>query len=66
MALVTSAARGQGRVHAIRLAGEGADIIAVDLAGPLSEHVPYDSATPADLAETERQIISLGRRRSAS
>lgn len=61
VALVTGAARGQGRVHAIRLAGEGADIIAVDLAGPLSDHVPYESATPEDLRETERQIRSLGR-----
>jgi SDR family mycofactocin-dependent oxidoreductase len=62
VALVTGAARGQGRAHAIRLAGEGADIIAVDLAGPLPERVPYESATPDDLADTERQIRTLGRR----
>jgi NAD(P)-dependent dehydrogenase (short-subunit alcohol dehydrogenase family) len=48
------------------LAGEGADIIAVDLAGPLPEGVPYDSATPKDLAETERQIRTLDRRVVAS
>lgn len=62
VALVTGAARGQGRAHAIRLAGEGADIIAVDLAGPLPDSVPYESATPDDLAETERQVLNLGRR----
>jgi SDR family mycofactocin-dependent oxidoreductase len=66
VALVTGAARGQGRVHATRLAGEGADIIAVDLAGPLPEQVPYASATPDDLVETERQVIALGRRVVAS
>jgi SDR family mycofactocin-dependent oxidoreductase len=62
VALVTGAARGQGRAHAIRLAGEGADIIAVDLAGPLPAGVPYESATPDELAETARQIRTLGRR----
>ena len=66
VALVTGAARGQGRVHAVRLAGHGADIIAVDLAGPLSDHVPYASATQEDLDETERQIRSLGRNVVAS
>src|ERR1700704_6332518 len=50
VALVTGAARGQGRAHAIRLAGEGADIIAVDLAGPLPPGAPYESATPDELA----------------
>jgi NAD(P)-dependent dehydrogenase (short-subunit alcohol dehydrogenase family) len=40
VAFVTGAARGQGRSHAIRLAQEGADIIAIDLAGPI-DTVPY-------------------------
>ena len=52
VALVTGAARGQGRAHAVRLAAEGADVIAVDIAGPLPSSVPYDSPTPDDLAET--------------
>ncbi|MBV8294782.1 MAG: mycofactocin-coupled SDR family oxidoreductase, partial [Mycobacterium sp.] len=62
VALVTGAARGQGRAHAIRLAREGADIIAVDLAGPLPERVPYEPATPEDLAETQRLVQALNRR----
>ena len=52
VALVTGAARGQGRAHAVRLSAEGADIIGVDIAAPLPPSVPYDSPTPADLAET--------------
>lgn len=66
VALITGAARGQGRAHAIRMAGEGADIIAVDLAGPLPASVPYESATPEDLAETVRLVESTGRRIIAS
>jgi SDR family mycofactocin-dependent oxidoreductase len=62
VALVTGAARGQGRAHAARLARDGADIIAVDIAGPLPDGVPYDSATPDDLDETARLVHSLGRR----
>ncbi|MEN2738476.1 mycofactocin-coupled SDR family oxidoreductase [Microbacterium sp. X-17] len=61
VAFITGAARGQGRAHAVKLASEGADIIAVDLAGPL-DYVPYDSATPADLEETVRQVEALDRR----
>ncbi|UUT36101.1 SDR family NAD(P)-dependent oxidoreductase [Microbacterium elymi] len=61
VAFITGAARGQGRAHAVRLAQEGADIIAVDLAGHL-DHVPYDSPTPADLDETVRQVEALDRR----
>ena len=48
VAFVTGAARGQGRSHAIRLAQEGADIIAVDLAAQV-DSAPYPMATPADL-----------------
>ncbi|MGW0323299.1 mycofactocin-coupled SDR family oxidoreductase [Nocardia sp. NPDC003183] len=62
VAFITGAARGQGRAHAVRLAREGADIIAVDLAGPLPAAVPYDSATPEDFEETVRLVEATGRR----
>ncbi|AWB91244.1 mycofactocin-coupled SDR family oxidoreductase [Aeromicrobium chenweiae] len=65
IAFITGAARGQGRSHAVRLASEGADIIALDLAGPLPG-VPYESATPADLDETVRLVEAEGRRIIAS
>jgi SDR family mycofactocin-dependent oxidoreductase len=61
VALVTGAARGQGRSHAVRLAQEGADIIAVDICQQL-ETVPYPMATPEDLAETARLVEELDRR----
>jgi (+)-trans-carveol dehydrogenase len=61
VAFITGAARGQGRSHAIRLAQEGADIIAVDLAGQIGS-VPYAMATPADLAETVKEVEALDRR----
>ena len=61
VAFITGAARGQGRSHAIRLAQEGADIIAVDLCGQVAS-VPYAMATPADLAETVQQVEALDRR----
>jgi (+)-trans-carveol dehydrogenase len=61
VAFVTGAARGQGRSHAVRLAQEGADIIAVDIAGQIGT-VPYAMATPADLDETVRQVEALDRR----
>lgn len=61
VAFVTGAARGQGRSHALRLAQEGADIIAVDIAGQM-DSVPYPMSTPDDLAETVRQIEALDRR----
>src|SRR6201993_3746471 len=62
VALITGAARGQGRAHAVRLSAEGADIIALDIAGPLPSSVPYDSATPEDLTETAQLVIANGRR----
>jgi (+)-trans-carveol dehydrogenase len=61
VAFITGAARGQGRSHAIRLAQEGADIIAVDLCGQV-DSVPYAMATPADMAETVQQVEALDRR----
>src|SRR5271154_5327878 len=66
VAFITGAARGQGRAHAVRMAPEGADIIAVDIAGKLPSCVPYDSATPEDLAETARLVEATGRRIIAS
>src|SRR6201995_4145497 len=61
VAFITGAARGQGRSHAIRLAPEGADIIAVDVCEDVAT-VPYAGATEADLAETVRQVEALDRR----
>lgn len=61
VAFITGAARGQGRSHAVRMAQEGADIIAVDLCGDL-DTVPYPLATPDDLAETAGLVKALDRR----
>ncbi len=61
VALVTGAARGQGRSHALRLAEEGADIIAVDICEQIESN-PYPLATEADLAETAQQVEKLDRR----
>lgn len=61
VAFVTGAARGQGRSHAVRLAEEGADIIAIDICAPV-DTVIYPAATPEDLDETVRQVEALGRR----
>jgi len=61
VALITGAARGQGRNHAVRLAREGADIIAVDLCADL-ESIPYPLGTSADLAETARLVEQAGGR----
>jgi NAD(P)-dependent dehydrogenase (short-subunit alcohol dehydrogenase family) len=66
VAFITGAARGQGRAHAVRMATEGADIIAVDVAGKLPSCVPYEPATPEDLAETVRLVEGTGRRILAS
>src|ERR1700759_4357216 len=66
VAFITGAARGQGRAHAVRMAREGADIIAVDLAGKLPSCVRYDPATPEDLAETVRLVEAAGRQITAS
>jgi SDR family mycofactocin-dependent oxidoreductase len=61
VALVTGAARGQGRSHAIRMAQEGADIIAVDLCRQI-DTVPYPMATPEDLQQTVKEVEALDRR----
>jgi SDR family mycofactocin-dependent oxidoreductase len=61
VALITGAARGQGRSHAVRLAGEGADIIAIDIAAQISS-VPYPLATAEDLEETARLVEKAGGR----
>ena len=60
VAFITGAARGQGRAHAIAMAREGADIIAVDICRDIPSN-PYPLATPDDLAETERSIKEIGR-----
>ncbi|WP_104083362.1 MULTISPECIES: mycofactocin-coupled SDR family oxidoreductase [unclassified Cryobacterium] len=61
VAFVTGAARGQGRSHALRLAQEGADIIAVDICEDIETN-HYPLSTEADLAETARLIEALDRR----
>lgn len=61
VAFITGAARGQGRSHALRLAEEGADIIAVDLCESLPT-IGYPLATPEDLEETEKLVTKTGRR----
>jgi (+)-trans-carveol dehydrogenase len=61
VAFVTGAARGQGRSHAVRLAAEGADIIAVDVCGQL-ESVDYPMSTPADMSETIALVEEQGRK----
>jgi SDR family mycofactocin-dependent oxidoreductase len=61
VAFITGAARGQGRAHALRLAEEGAEIIAIDIDTQVEE-VPYPTATAEDLRETVRQVEALDRR----
>ena len=61
VAFITGAARGQGRSHALALAKEGADIIAVDVTKQI-ETVPYATATAEDMAETVHQVEALDRR----
>jgi SDR family mycofactocin-dependent oxidoreductase len=61
VAFITGAARGQGRSHAVRLAEEGADIIAVDLCHDI-ESLKYPLAGPDDLKETARLVEAQDRR----
>ncbi|MEX5720598.1 mycofactocin-coupled SDR family oxidoreductase [Geodermatophilus maliterrae] len=62
VAFITGAARSQGRSHALRLAQEGADVIAVDICAPVESISMYPPATEEDLAETVRQVEALDRR----
>ncbi len=61
VAFITGAARGQGRSHAIRLAEEGADIIAIDLCDQM-DSVAYPQGTAEELAETVALVEALDRR----
>ncbi|MQY27443.1 mycofactocin-coupled SDR family oxidoreductase [Nocardia aurantia] len=61
VAFITGAARGQGRAHAVAMAREGADIIAVDICRQIESN-PYPLATPEDLDETARAVGELGGR----
>ena len=65
VAFITGAARGQGRAHAVRQAQEGADIIAIDICGPIRPDggpTAIPASTPEDLAETASLVKNLGRR----
>ena len=62
VAFITGAARGQGRAHAIRLANDGADIIAIDICRPVSDTITYPLATSEELAETVRAVEATGRK----
>jgi SDR family mycofactocin-dependent oxidoreductase len=62
VAFVTGAARGQGRSHALRLAREGADIIAIDVCSPISSNSVIPPSTPDDLVETADLVKGLNRR----
>jgi SDR family mycofactocin-dependent oxidoreductase len=61
VALVTGAARGQGRNHAVRLAEQGADVIVLDICEDVST-IPYGLATEDELQETAERVEKLGRR----
>lgn len=61
VAFITGAARGQGRSHAVKLASEGADIIAIDICHDIAS-VPYPLPTSGDLDETVRLVEAQGRR----
>ena len=61
VAFITGAARGQGRAHAVRLASEGADIIALDICADI-DSMDYPNATPAELEETVKLVEDRGRR----
>ena len=61
VAFITGAARGQGRAHAVKLASEGANIIAVDLCDQIAS-VPYPMATAEDMAATVKLVEDTGAR----
>src|SRR5215472_10681321 len=60
VAFITGAGRGQGRSHAVKLASEGADIIAIDICQDVAGALPM--ATPDDLAETVKLVEAQDRR----
>ena len=64
VAVITGAARGQGRSHAVGLAEQGADIIAVDICGDI-DAIPYPLGSKADLDESVRLVQAAGRRAGA-
>jgi len=59
-AIVTGAARGIGRATAVAFAREGADVMGIDIAGPVSATLEVTPASPEDLAETGRQVAAAG------
>jgi NAD(P)-dependent dehydrogenase (short-subunit alcohol dehydrogenase family) len=65
VAVVTGAARGIGRAIAVEFAANGADVVALDIAGPVSTASNAQPATPEELDETVRQIQAYGRRSEA-
>jgi (+)-trans-carveol dehydrogenase len=62
VAFISGAARGQGRSHAVRLAQEGADIIAIDVCKPISRSSEIPPSTPDDLAQTADLVKAQNRR----
>jgi SDR family mycofactocin-dependent oxidoreductase len=62
VAFITGAARGQGRAHAVRMAREGADVVAIDICAPVSDTITYPMPTSEDLAETARLVEAEGRK----
>jgi SDR family mycofactocin-dependent oxidoreductase len=61
VAFITGAARGQGRSHAVRLAEEGADIIAADICAPIAS-MNYSNSSPEDLEQTVKEVKATGRK----
>lgn len=61
VALITGAARGQGRAEALLFAREGADVVAVDIDRQI-DSVPYETAREADLRQTVAEVEATGRR----